>query len=267
MRAGELPEVPVYVDSPLAEKATRVVARHALEFEGGDGLMQATRSRHLHFTQTVEQSIALDGVQGFHNIIAAIGMCEAGRSRHRLKNWIWREEATVLLVGFRAEGTLGRILQDRARTVRIQGDSYEVRARIRMLDLSSGHADAPELVDWVGARLPIRCVLFLVHGEEPALEALAGRLSRTLDPGRILRPLLDEALKLTRTRARRVLEAPAPRIRPEQVARLDWHNDVSRLFIDINDALAGATDERARDALIRRLRRALEDGRERAPHR
>ena len=69
------------------------------------------------------------------------------------------------------------------------------------------------------------------------------------------------------TGARRVAEAPAPRIGPEQVARLDWHNDVSRLFLDINDALAGAADERARDALIRRLRRALEDGRERAPHR
>lgn len=267
MRAGELPEIPVYVDSPLAEKATRVFARHAHELEGGDGLTQAIRSRHLHFTQTVEQSIALDGVQGFHIIIAASGMCEAGRIRHRLKNWIWRDEATVLLVGFQAEGTLGRILQDGARSVRIQGDSYEVRARIRTLDLYSGHADAPELVDWVGARLPIRCDLFLVHGEEPAIEALAGRLSRTLDPGRIFRPLLDEAFELTRTGARRVLEAPTPRIRPEQVARLDWHNDISRLFLDINDALAGAADERARDALIRRLRRALEDGRERAPHR
>jgi metallo-beta-lactamase family protein len=187
-------------------------------------------------------------------------MCEAGRIRHRLKNWLWRDEATVLLVGFQAEGTLGRILQDGARSVRIQGESYDVRARIRTLDLYSGHADATELVGWVRARLPIRCDLFLVHGEEPAMEALAGRLSPVVDPGRIVRPVLDESFELTRAGARRVAEAPAARIRPEQVARLDWHNDISRLFLDINEALAGAADERARDALIRRLHRALDKG-------
>lgn len=266
MATGELPDVPIYVDSPLATKANQVFVRHARELEGGTRLRQALGSRHLHFTQTVEQSIALDRLRGFHIVIAASGMCEAGRIRHRLKNWIWRDEATVLLVGFQAEGTLGRILQDGARRVRIQGDSYDVRARIRTLDLYSGHADAPELVDWVRARLPIRCNLFLVHGEEPAIEALAGRLSPIVDPGRIIRPVLDEAFDLTLSGARRVAEAPAPRIRPEQVARLDWHNDVSRLFLDINDALAGVADERARDVLIRRLRRALDEDRTGPPH-
>jgi len=103
--------------------------------------------------------------------------------------------------------------------------------------------------------------------EVPAIEALAGRLSPVVDPGRIVRPVLDETFELTHTRARRVAEAPAPRIRPEQVARLDWHNDVSRLFLDINEALAGAADERARDVLIRRLRRALNEGQERPPQR
>jgi metallo-beta-lactamase family protein len=259
MVTGELPEIPIYVDSPLATKATRVFERHARELEGGSRFRQSVGSRHLHFTQTVEQSIALDRIHGFHIVIAASGMCEAGRIRHRLKNWIWRDEATVLLVGFQAAGTLGRILQDGARSVRIQGDSYDVRARIRTLDLYSGHADAPELVDWIRARLPIRCDLFLVHGEEPAIDALAGRLSMIVDPGRIIRPMLDEAFELTHSGARRLADAHAPRIRPEQVARLDWHNDVSRLFLDINDALAGAADERARDAMIRRLRRALDE--------
>ncbi|HMQ64756.1 MAG TPA: MBL fold metallo-hydrolase [Amaricoccus sp.] len=263
---GELPDIPIYVDSPLAAKATRVFAHHARELEGGVAFRQALSSRHLHFTQTAEQSMALDRVHGFHIVIAASGMCEAGRIRHRLKNWLWRDEATVLLVGFQAEGTLGRILQDGARRVRIQGETYEVRARIRTLDLYSGHADATELVDWVRARLPIHCNVFLVHGEEPAIEALAGRLGAVVDPGRIIRPVLDEAFELTRTGARRVVEAPAPRIRSEQVARLDWHNDVSRLFLDINDALAGAADERARDVLIRSLRRALDEGEVRRPH-
>jgi metallo-beta-lactamase family protein len=257
MDEGALPEIPIYVDSPLATKATRVFLRHHRELEGGAALNAAIRSRRLRFTQSVEQSMALDRLHGFHIVIAASGMCEAGRIRHRLKNWIWRDEATVLLVGFQAEGTLGRILQDGARRVRIQGEGYEVRARIRSLDLYSGHADGPELVQWVRERLPIAWNVFLVHGEAPAVEALAGRLSAVVDPGRIVRPVLDQSFDLTRTGVRRVMEAPAPRIRPDAVARLDWHNDVSRLLLDVNDALAAAADERARNVLIRRLRRAL----------
>lgn len=259
MASGGLPEIPIYVDSPLAARATQVFARHARALEGGAALRQALSSRHLHFTQTAEQSRALDRVHGFHIVIAASGMCEAGRIRHRLKNWLWRDEATVLLVGFQAEGTLGRLLQDGVPSVRIQGESFEVRARIRTLDLYSGHADANELVTWVRARLPIGRNVFLVHGEETAIEALAGRLSPFVDPGRIILPVLDESFELTRTGARRVTDAPAPRIRPEQVARLDWHNDVSRLFLDINAALASAADERSRNILIRRLRRSLDE--------
>ncbi|MCB1404602.1 MAG: MBL fold metallo-hydrolase, partial [Rhodobacteraceae bacterium] len=185
MATDALPEIPIYVDSPLAARATQVFARHASALEGGAALRRALASRHLHFTQTAEQSMALDRVHGFHIVIAASGMCEAGRIRHRLKNWLWRDEATVLLVGFQAAGTLGRLLQDGAPSVRIQGESFEVRARIRTLDLYSGHADAGELVAWVRARLPIARDVFLVHGEEPAIEALAGRLSPFVDPGRI----------------------------------------------------------------------------------
>jgi metallo-beta-lactamase family protein len=258
MEEDELPEIPIYVDSPLATKATQVFLRHHRALEGGGALREAIRSRRLRFTQTVEQSMALDRLHGFHIVIAASGMCEAGRIRHRLKTWIWRDEATVLLVGFQAEGTLGRILQDGARRVRIQGEGYDVRARVRSLDLYSGHADGQELVQWVRERLPIAWHVFLVHGEPPAIDALAGRLSPVVDPGRILRPVLDESFELTPIGARRLSEARPPRIRPEAVARLDWHNDVSRLLLDINEALAGAADERARGVLIRRLRRALE---------
>lgn len=255
---GELPDMPIYVDSPLATQATKVFARHHRDLEEGAVLMQGLRARNLHFTETVEQSKALDRLRGFHIVIAASGMCDAGRIRHRLKNWLWRDEATVLFTGYQAEGTLGRILQDGARSVRIQGEEYVVRARIRSLDLYSGHADGAELADWIKARLPLTHDLFLVHGEPEAIEGLAARVAGIIDPARIQRPVLDEEFELTSSGARRVGETSPRRLPPEKVARLDWHNDVSRLVLDINDALAAEIDEKARAVLIRRLRRALE---------
>jgi metallo-beta-lactamase family protein len=254
---GALPSIPIYVDSPLASKATRAFAKHANDLEDGAILMKGLRSKDLHFTESAKESMALDDKRGFHIVIAASGMCDAGRIRHRLKNWIWRDEATVLIVGYQAEGTLGRILQGGAKRVRIQGEEFAVRARIRSLDMYSGHADATELVDWIKARLPLRHDLFLVHGEEAAIDGLAARLDGIVAARNILRPVLDEAFELTAKGVARLSVMPEPRLPPEKLARLDWHNDVSRLILDINDALAATADDRARDVLIRRLQRAL----------
>lgn len=259
MSEGQLPTIPIYVDSPLAARASRVFANHASDLEGGAALVHGLNSRNVHFTETTEQSKALDRIHEFHIVIAASGMCEAGRIRHRLKNWIWRDEATVLLVGFQAQGTLGRIIQDGAALIRIQGEEFKVRARIRSIDLYSGHADAPQLAEWVRKRLPIHQNVFLVHGEESAIEGLRTRLDGIVGPGKIVVPSIDETFELTPAGAR-VVEAgvPPPRIEKQQVARLDWHNDVSRLILDINDALSAAADEKARGVMMRRLRRALE---------
>jgi metallo-beta-lactamase family protein len=256
---GGLPQIPIYVDSPLATKATRVFAKHHKELEEGAVLMQGLKSRHLHFTETREQSIALDRVEGFHIVIAASGMCDAGRIRHRLKNWLWRDEATVLFTGFQAAGTLGRILQDGAKSVRIQGDEFAVRARIRSLDLYSGHADGTELRDWIKERLPIRHQVFLVHGQEPALAGLAARLDGMVAARNVLQPQLDEGFVLTPDGAQSLERTTPPRLSPEKVAHLDWHNDVSRLLLEINEGLLASPDEKTRAALIRRLQRALTD--------
>ncbi|WP_186393239.1 MULTISPECIES: MBL fold metallo-hydrolase [unclassified Pannonibacter] len=262
---GELPDIPVFVDSPLASKATRIFANHHRELEEGADLMRGLRAANLHFTETREESMALDGVRGFHIIIAASGMCEAGRIRHRLKNWLWRSTATVLFTGYQAEGTLGRILQSGAQVVRIQGEEFSVHARIRSLDLYSGHADRTELVDWIKARLPLTHELFLVHGEPEARESLAAGLNGIVSPGRILQPELDEAFDLTGTGAHRAASPGHPRLPAGKVARLDWHNDVSRLILDINDALAASPSEKQRAVMIRRLRSALE-GPDEKPH-
>jgi len=256
---GALPTLPIYVDSPLATKATRIFANHHSELEEGAQLLQGLRAQHLHFTESREDSMALDHVQGFHIIIAASGMCEAGRIRHRLKNWLWRDEATVLFTGFQAIGTLGRILQDGARSVRIQGEEFTVRAQIRTLDLYSGHADGTELRAWFAARLPIRQGVFLVHGEEQALDALAGRISGLIAPRDIIIPDIDTSFALTGAGAQSLTGGTPPRLAPRQVGQLDWHNDVSRLLLDISDALRNCPDEKSRNILIRRLQRALKD--------
>ena len=261
MDEGALPRIPVHVDSPLALKATEVFARHRRALSDGKRFRAGLESTLLHFTQSVEQSMALDNMREFHIVIAASGMCEAGRIRHRLKHWIWREEATVLFVGFQAEGTLGRILRDGADMVRIQGENYPVRARIRAIELYSGHADAPELLAWIEARRPIAQAVFLVHGEPGPQAALAAVLE-TAQGGeaglKVICPALDEAFMLTPAGAQPADDAPPPRLRPEQVARLDWHNDVTRLILDINAAMEDIADERGRGVLIRKLRGVLE---------
>jgi metallo-beta-lactamase family protein len=263
MDGHEIPRAPIFIDSPLATRASRVFADHTQDLENGEVLVRALQAHDVHFTETVEQSKALDARHGFHIVIAASGMCEAGRIRHRLKNWLWREEATVLLVGFQAAGTLGRILEEGASTVRIQGDEIVVRARIRKLDLYSGHADGPELADWVRHRLPIAREVFLVHGEETALAGLETRLAACLAAERTITPRLDEAFRLTPEGARPIgiPAAATPRIDPSRSGRRDWHNDYQSLLLDLQDALSTADDDRARGVVLRRIRRALAEDR------
>ncbi|MCA2013470.1 MBL fold metallo-hydrolase [Cereibacter sphaeroides] len=268
MAEGLLPEIPIYVDSPLAARATEVFHRHRRTLEHGNALAKGLHAPNLHFTQDVEDSKRLDDVQGFHIVIAASGMCEAGRIRHRLKRWLWSEAATVMMAGYQAQGTLGRLLLDGAKSVRIQGEALEVRARIRAIDLYSGHADGPELQAWLAARTPIRHGLFLTHGEPPAMDALAEAESAALTVP-VIRPSLDQGWRLTPAGPQALPQdasTPTPRIRPEAVANLDWHNDVSKLFLDLNEALTDAGDEKARNVLIRKLRSALGEWSEGHPH-
>ncbi|MEF2550107.1 MBL fold metallo-hydrolase [Aurantimonas sp. A2-1-M11] len=260
IESGELPPIPVIIDSPLASRATNVFARHAKALDNGEVLSRALGSPNIRFTESAEESKALDNLKGFHIVIAASGMCEAGRIRHRLRNWLWRPQATVLFVGFQAQGTLGRILRDGAPTVRIQGDEIIVRAKIQAIDLYSGHADGPELREWVSERCPVAAGVFLVHGEVEAIDGMRERLKGVIPAERIVIPQLDAAFRLTERAALPVSSAPDARIDPAQPGHRDWHNDVSGLLLDINERLEAAAGDKARDVLIRKLRRALRDG-------
>jgi metallo-beta-lactamase family protein len=259
MEQGAIPTAPVFLDSPLAIRATEVFRMHSSSLDRAVNVGHLLNSPNLHPTETVDESKSIARLTGFHIIIAASGMCDAGRIRHHLKRWLWNPTATVLLVGFQARGTLGRFLVDDSASVRIQGEEIKVGARIRRLDDYSGHADGPELARWIAARRPIRRGVFLVHGEEPALSGLSDRIAeRTVPSAQVFLPLLDDVYDLS-------TKAPTPvdvtrrrRIAPEAVVALDWHNDMSKLILDINDRLDEAADDRARGIVIRRLRRALE---------
>lgn len=256
-----IPQVPIFLDSPLAIRATEVFVDHADELEDGEAFRHAMRSPLLRTTESAQESMMIERIDGSHIIVAASGMCDAGRIRHHLKNHLWRNNATVLMVGYQAEGTLGRILQNGARAVRIQGEEVKVRARIRTLDVYSGHADGPGLARWVEGRGPVSRGTFLVHGEEEGVAGLHERLAKLgLDGERIFAPELDAVFDLL-AESSEARERPAPRrLQPESVGHQDWHNDLSELWLDIQEELDRAADDRARRVILRRIRRAMENG-------
>jgi metallo-beta-lactamase family protein len=182
VEAKLLPPVPIILDSPLAIKVTQITRRHAEVFDERTRELLAQGDEPfefdgLRFVQTAEESKELNQDRAPKIIIAAGGMCEGGRVVHHLKHNLWRKESTVLFVGFQAQGTLGRVIRDGARRVRLLGEEVAVRARIEVLEGFSAHADQRGLVAWAEAfsrRRPRR--VFLTHGEPEAAEGLAGLL-------------------------------------------------------------------------------------------
>ena len=254
MERGEIPTAPIFLDSPLAIRATEVFRRHAASLDPAIDVSRLLSSPHLRFTETVDESKSIAKLTGFHIIIAASGMCDAGRIRHHLKRWLWNSRATVLLVGFQPNGTLGRFLQDGTKAVRIQGDEIKVAARIRMIDDYSGHADGSELARWIAARRPIGRGIFLVHGEEQAIAGLAERIAERVIPTAMLfQPVLDDVYELSTPAPTQIEESrQRRRLTPQAVTHLDWHNDMSKLILDINERIDAAADERARGVIIKK---------------
>ncbi|HVJ47166.1 MAG TPA: MBL fold metallo-hydrolase [Luteolibacter sp.] len=174
---GKIPALPVFVDSPLAVSATEIYRLHPESFneEVYEALFQRENPfgfEKLTLIRSVTASMALNDLKGAAIIIAASGMCEAGRILHHLKNNIGDHRTTVLFVGYCAENTLGRRIRDGAPEVPILGGRYKVRARIEAVDSFSGHADHSELLDYFDRMTGPKHRVWLVHGEAVPAETL-----------------------------------------------------------------------------------------------
>jgi metallo-beta-lactamase family protein len=172
---GEIPPIPMYVDSPMATNATTIFQVHPECYD--DDIHEAFIKHHknpfgfnsLHFTTSVEESKALNNIQGPAIIISADGMCEAGRIQHHLINNIGDPSTTILLVGFMAQNTLGRRIQNRENEVKIHGMWFKRKAQVEDINAFSAHADYCEADQWLGA-LDTSALkrIFIVHGEPKA---------------------------------------------------------------------------------------------------
>jgi metallo-beta-lactamase family protein len=178
IEAGRLPDVPVYVDSPLSTRATEVFRAHPDCFDDEARRLLEEHpdlfgEQHIRYVEKVHESIALNHLPGPAVIISASGMCEAGRILHHLKHHIGDPTSTVLIAGYQAEGTLGRRLVERQPEVRILGQVVAVKAEIVVLNGLSSHADHGDLLRSLGPLAGTARQVRLVHGEPERAAALA----------------------------------------------------------------------------------------------
>jgi metallo-beta-lactamase family protein len=178
---GRLGALEVFVDSPMATQVTEITARHLALFDEEakrlvhDGRRRGARVSVRH-TRSVEESMALNRVSGGAVVLAASGMCDGGRIRHHLRHHLPSPRTTVLIVGYQAQGTLGRRLVDGAPAVTIMGDEVPVRAEIATLGGFSAHADRSALLGWLRGFARPPQATWLVHGERDVAAAFAAAI-------------------------------------------------------------------------------------------
>ena len=181
-------DFPVYLDSPLAIEATKIYASPDMqEYYDDETLALLGRDINpitfdgLHISVTTEESKAINFDPTPKVIIASSGMCEAGRIRHHLKHNLWREECTILFVGYQAEGTLGRKIIEGASSVNLFGEEVQVNASIEKMQGISGHADKNMLLSWLGSIEQKPKVVFVNHGHDTVCDEFAKSIENELE--------------------------------------------------------------------------------------
>ncbi len=181
-REWKLDRWAIFLDSPMAIRATEVYARYWELYDAEAARTQRTRGTpfelpNLYYSSTANQSMRINRMRAGAIIIAGSGMCTGGRIRHHLKHHVWREHCHVLFVGFQARGTLGRALVDGAKEINLWGETIRVAAQIHTIGGLSAHADRDGLLQWYRyfeGRPPVA----LVHGEPTAIDGLRQRLQQ-----------------------------------------------------------------------------------------
>ena len=185
-RQGGLPQQKIYLDSPMAISASEIYAANTTLFNIDDKEFTKIAPRGwqawlngLIYSQTAEESMAVNRIVGGAIIIAGSGMCNGGRIRHHLKYNLWRRNAHIIIAGFQAEGTLGRMLVDgKKKYLKILGSEISVEAKIHTLGALSAHADQSQLLKWA-SHFKTKPQLYLIHGEKPAALSLQTCFKRT----------------------------------------------------------------------------------------
>lgn len=252
LNQGRLSDGQVFIDSPLASRATEVFRKHARELEdvGESAVFDHPK---FHFVENVDVSIRLNSVSGAI-ILAASGMCEGGRVRHHLINNLPRSDSTVLFVGFQANGTLGRTILDGARRVRISGRDVAVRAQIRRIDHYSAHADRNELIAWINARKPISGSIFFTHGEAGAIESLCSAFADR--EASLVMPEIGERYELQAgSPARRLATG---RIDLQDSLNSDWQNAYAALAANLKHDLQRIDTNARRTQALAQMRAILD---------
>ena len=179
-------QVPVYIDSPLTVSATEIFERNPDCFDektlelikAGDNPLDF---RNLIFTRNVEESKQINKTPESKVIISASGMCSAGRIKHHLKHNLWRNESSIVFVGYQAEGTLGRRIKEGEKSVKLFGEEIQVNAKIYTLDGFSGHADKEGIMWWLEGFENKPKKIFIVHGEEEASREISKKIEEELN--------------------------------------------------------------------------------------
>ena len=246
-QARKIPDIPVIIDSPLAIAATDIFRRSTRYYDqdATDILKNEHQSPiempQLRFTKTSEESKALNMMTEPAIIISASGMADAGRILHHLKHNLWRQECSVLFVGFQAEGSLGRRLVEGGKKVRIMGEEIGVRAHIYNLEGMSAHADRDEIVEWLKCFVNKPANIFLVHGETQSATALSTLIKERLGLSSYIPRYADTATFKGRTwqvAASTAVLAPDPSVRELQEYLNELDNGLAAYKQQLEQAVA-----------------------------
>jgi metallo-beta-lactamase family protein len=183
-RAGRLPKIPIFVDSPLAIKATEIFRKNKKYYDKEAQAIVAQgydpfNMPNLRYASTTQESRAINEAKGSAIVIAGNGMCTAGRIRHHLKHHLWRPGTSLVIVGFQAQGSTGRKIVDGAKEVKLFGETVSVKAKVFTIGGFSAHADQNDLLEWAG-HFESNPKVFLVHGEPAASESLSAKIKERL---------------------------------------------------------------------------------------